>query len=30
VLVETDPEKAATGIIAHIRAKRQALGLPLP
>ncbi|MEK6779483.1 MAG: anaerobic carbon-monoxide dehydrogenase catalytic subunit [Candidatus Deferrimicrobiota bacterium] len=27
VLVETDPEKAAAGIIAHIRAKRQALGL---
>jgi len=30
VLVETDPEKAAAGIISHIRAKRQALGLPLP
>jgi carbon-monoxide dehydrogenase catalytic subunit len=30
VLVETDPEKAAGGIVAHIRAKRQALGLPLP
>jgi carbon-monoxide dehydrogenase catalytic subunit len=27
VLVETDPEKAAAGIIAHIREKRQALGL---
>jgi carbon-monoxide dehydrogenase catalytic subunit len=26
-LVETNPEKAAAGIIAHIRAKRQALGL---
>ncbi len=27
VLVESDPEKAAAGIVAHIRAKRQALGL---
>lgn len=26
-LVETDPEKAAAGILSHIRAKRQALGL---
>jgi carbon-monoxide dehydrogenase catalytic subunit len=30
VLVETDPVKAAAGILSHIRAKRQALGLPLP
>jgi carbon-monoxide dehydrogenase catalytic subunit len=29
VLVETDPEKAAAGILSHIRGKRQALGLPL-
>jgi carbon-monoxide dehydrogenase catalytic subunit len=27
VLVETDPSAAASGIIAHLRAKRQALGL---
>jgi carbon-monoxide dehydrogenase catalytic subunit len=27
VLVETDPSAAAAGIIAHLRAKRQALGL---
>ena len=26
-LVETDPERAAAGIIAHIREKRRALGL---
>jgi len=30
VLVETDPVRAAAGILGHIRAKRQALGLPLP
>ncbi len=27
-LVEADPEKAAEGILSHIRSKRQALGLP--
>jgi carbon-monoxide dehydrogenase catalytic subunit len=30
VLVETDPVRAAAGILGHIRAKREALGLPLP
>jgi carbon-monoxide dehydrogenase catalytic subunit len=30
VLVETDPVRAAEGIVAHLRAKRRSLGLPVP
>ncbi|MBI5419751.1 MAG: anaerobic carbon-monoxide dehydrogenase catalytic subunit [Deltaproteobacteria bacterium] len=30
VLVETDPSRAAAGILSHIRSKRQAQRLPLP
>jgi carbon-monoxide dehydrogenase catalytic subunit len=30
VLVETDPVRAAEGIVAHLRAKRRSLGIPVP